>query len=89
MGETKNGRLGVSFDSEQRRASAIDRRDGVRSRRRKTIGRWHSARLEPCPGSWNAFQDQQTAEKLLAGGHFERTISCLKADCPLEDGQVE
>jgi len=27
------------------------------------------------------------AEKQLDGGEFEGTISCLKADCPLEDGQ--
>jgi hypothetical protein len=28
------------------------------------------------------------AEKQLDGGESESTISCLKADCPLEDGQM-
>ena len=45
-------------------------------------------RCPPWSGPCGDIQGRLTAEKLLDCGHFESTISCLKADCPLEDGQM-
>jgi hypothetical protein len=41
------------------------------------------------PGILKPSRHPQTAERPLDSGQFESTILCLKADCPLEDGQME
>ena len=66
---------------------AILRRNepGIKSRNSLTrkgygvIGRDKGLRTAHCA---------RMAEKQLAGGEFESTISSLKADYPLEDGQM-